>query len=151
MACCLVAQAMIHLTHLPLNAAYMRQWIGSALLQIWLFPYSAPSHYLNQCWVIVNWTPGNKFQWNSNRNSVIFSCNQAVIWMVQSVRPSVCMSVCLSVHLSHLFDYVPIIVSSWNFQELLPVTEVTSMQKVKVRGQRSRSQRSQPNLTVSGL
>ena len=36
---------------------------------------------------------------------------------------------------SHLFDYVPIIVSSWNFQELLPVTEVTSMQKVKVRGQ----------------
>ena len=61
--------------------------------------------------------------------------------------PSVCPSVCLS----HLFDYVPIILSSWNFQELLPVTKVTSMQKVKVRGQRSRSQRSQPNLTVSGL
>ena len=61
--------------------------------------------------------------------------------------PSVCPSVCLS----HLFDYVPIIVSSWNFQELLPMTKVTSMQKVKVRGQRSRSQRSTPNLTVSGL
>ena len=60
-----------------------------------------------------------------------------------SVRPSVC--------LSHLFDYVPIIVSSWNFQELLPMTKVRSMQKVKVRGQRSRSQRSQPNLTASGL
>ena len=65
--------------------------------------------------------------------------------------PSVCPSVRLSVRLSHLFDYVPIILSSWNFQELLPVTKVTSMQKVKVRGQRSRSQRSQPNLTVSGL
>ena len=64
-------------------------------------------------------------------------------WYFPSVRPSVCPS--------HLFDYVPIIVSSWNFQELLPVTEVTSMQKVKVRGQRSRSQRSQPNFTVSGL
>ena len=42
----------------------------------------------------------------------------------------------LSVCLSHLFDYVPIIVSSWNFQKLLPMTEVTSMQrsrsKVKV-------------------
>ena len=37
---------------------------------------------------------------------------------------------------------------SW---ELSPRTRVTSMQKVKVRGQRSRSQRSQPNLTVSGL
>ena len=57
----------------------------------------------------------------------------------------------LSVCLSHLFDYVPIIVSSWNFLDLLLMTKVRSMQKVKVRGQRSRSQRSQPNLTVSGL
>ena len=29
-------------------------------------------------------------------------------------------------------------VSSWNFQELLPITNVMSIQKVKVRGQRSR-------------
>ena len=72
-------------------------------------------------------------------------------WYFPSVRLSVCPSVCLSVCLSHLFDYVPIIVSSWNFQGLLPMTKVRSMQKVKVRGQRSRSQRSQPNLTVSGL
>ena len=35
-------------------------------------------------------------------------------------------------------------------QELLPMTEVTSIQKVKLRGQRSRSQRSTPNLAVSG-
>ena len=69
----------------------------------------------------------------------IFSCDQAALQMVFSVR------------LSHLFDYVPIIVSSWNFQELLPMTKVRSMQKVKVRGQRSRSQRSQPNVAVSGL
>ena len=62
-----------------------------------------------------------------------------------------CLSVRLSVCPSHLFDYVPIIVSSRNFQELLPMTEVMSMQKVKVRGQRWRSQRSQPSLTVSGL
>ena len=58
---------------------------------------------------------------------------------------SVCLSVRLSVCPSHLFDYVPIILSSWNFQDLSPRTRVTSMQKVKVRGQRSRSQRSQPN------
>ena len=82
---------------------------------------------------------------------IIFSCDQAALQMVFSVCLSVCLSVRPSVRLSHLFDYVPIIVSSWNFQELLPVTEVTSMQKVKVRGQRSRSQRSQPNFTVSGL
>ena len=65
--------------------------------------------------------------------------------------PSLRLSVCLSVFPSHLFDYVTIIVSSWNFQELSPRTRVRSMQKVKVRGQRSRSRRSQPNLTVSGL
>ena len=41
---------------------------------------------------------------------------------------------CLSVCLSHLFDYVPIIVSSQFFQELLPMTEVISMQKVKGQG-----------------
>ena len=74
----------------------------------------------------------------------IFSCDQAALWMVFSVRLSVCLCVCLSVCPSHLFDYVPIIASSWNFQELSPRTRVTCMQKVKVRGQRSRSQRSRP-------
>ena len=64
-----------------------------------------------------------------------------------SVCPSVCLSVCPSVRLSHLFDYVPIIVSSWNFQELSYWTRVRSMQKVKVRGQRSRSQRSRPKFS----
>ena len=54
---------------------------------------------------------------------------------------------CPSVRLSHLFDYVPIIVSSWNFQELSHWTRVRSMQKVKVRGQRSRSQRSRPKFS----
>ena len=64
-----------------------------------------------------------------------------------SVCPSVRLSVCPSVRLSHLFDYVPIIVSSWNFQELSHWTRVRSMQKVKVRGQRSRSQRSRPKFS----
>ena len=27
-----------------------------------------PSHYLNQCWVIVNWTLRNKLHWNFNWN-----------------------------------------------------------------------------------
>ena len=38
----------------------------------WLVPWTAPSHYLNQCWNIDNWTPGNKLQWNFKRNSFIF-------------------------------------------------------------------------------
>ena len=81
------------------------------------------------------------------RCPIIFNCKQLYKWYFPSVRLSVRLSVCLS----HLFDYVPIILSSWYFQESLPMTKVRSMQKVKVRGQRSRSQRSQPNLTVSGL
>ena len=31
-----------------------------------------PSHYLNQCWVIVNWTLRNKLQWNSDQNTKLF-------------------------------------------------------------------------------
>ena len=31
-----------------------------------------PSHYLNQCWVIVNWTLRNKLQWNLSRNTKVF-------------------------------------------------------------------------------
>ena len=33
---------------------------------------SGPSHYLNQCWIIANWTIGNELKWNSNRNQYIF-------------------------------------------------------------------------------
>ena len=61
-----------------------------------------------------------------------FSCDQAALWMVQSVRPSVCPSVRPSVTPFWLCSYQRIIM------ELLPMTKVTSMQKVKVRGQRSR-------------
>ena len=34
--------------------------------------WTAPSHYLNQCCDIVNWTLRNKLQWNFNWNSNIF-------------------------------------------------------------------------------
>ena len=32
-----------------------------------------PSHYLNQCRHIVNWTHGNKFQWNMSQNTSILT------------------------------------------------------------------------------
>ena len=34
--------------------------------------WSAPSHYINQCWNVVNWAIRNKLQWNRTRNSYIF-------------------------------------------------------------------------------
>ena len=59
----------ISLNSSPPNAAYMRQYIGSALVQIMACAYSAPSHYLNQRWVIINWTLRNKLLWIFNQNT----------------------------------------------------------------------------------
>ena len=60
----------------------------------------------------------------------IFSCDQAALRTLLSVCPSVCLFVCqLSVRLWHLFHNVPVIVSSWIFQELLPLTKVVSMKR----------------------
>ena len=63
----------------------------------------SPSHYLNQCWNIVNLTPRNKLQWNIDWNSYIsiqengfemVVCVMAAIlsWpqCVNSLRPSNC-------------------------------------------------------------
>ena len=85
-----------------------------------------------------------KLEVAQKRCPIVFSCDQAALRTLISV----CLSVRLSVRLSNLFDNVLLIVATWNFQELIPFTEVMSMQKVKVRGQRSRSQRSQPHLAV---
>ena len=50
-----------------------------------------PNHHLNQCWLIVNWTLGNNFQWNLYQNSTIFYqgytfenvfCNVSAIWFL---------------------------------------------------------------------
>ena len=46
--------------------------LGQRLFRLWLVVYSAPSHYLNQFWSIVNWTIENKFQWNFNQNTKLF-------------------------------------------------------------------------------
>ena len=50
----------------------MEKWIAGIALTHWLVAWTAPCHYLKQCWNIVNWTLGNKLQWNFNRNSNIF-------------------------------------------------------------------------------
>ena len=45
-------------------------------------------HNLNQCWNIVNWTLGNKFQWNLNKNSNIFIQENAfenVVWKMAAI------------------------------------------------------------------
>ena len=41
----------------------------SKLYHHWFRWWLMPSHYLNQCWDIVNWALRNKYQWNFKRNS----------------------------------------------------------------------------------
>ena len=54
---------------------YMRRETRQALLhwyRKWMGADQATSHHLNQDGNIVNWTLGNKLQWNFHRNSHIF-------------------------------------------------------------------------------
>ena len=45
---------------------------GQHWFRQWLVAYSVPSHYLNQCWVIINWTLRNKLQLNFDQNKKLF-------------------------------------------------------------------------------
>ena len=50
----------------------------------------APSHYLNQCWDIVNSVLGNKLQWNFNHKSNIFikeNASENVVCEMASTLP----------------------------------------------------------------
>ena len=49
--------------------------LGQHWFRWWLVAWSAPSHYLNQCWVTVDWVLRNKFQWNfilTTKNTKLF-------------------------------------------------------------------------------
>ena len=53
-----------------LNAAYIVSESHQNCFRKWLGAYTAPSHYLNQCLVIVDWTIRNKFQRNFNQTTI---------------------------------------------------------------------------------
>ena len=64
------------------NHHWSRQWL------ITWSAVSASSHYLNQCWNIINWTLRNKLQGNFNRNSCIFIQENAfenVVWKIAAI------------------------------------------------------------------
>ena len=53
-------------------AAYMPHQINPHWFRSWLVAWPVPIHYLTQCWNVINWALGNKFQWNLNQCSTIF-------------------------------------------------------------------------------
>ena len=56
------------LTHLPPVSHICRNELGQHWFRQWLAPCSAPGHYLNQCWLVINWIFRNKLRWNSGQN-----------------------------------------------------------------------------------
>ena len=60
------------LTHHPQVTHICVGELGQHWFRKWPGAKKASSHYLNQCWFIVNWTIMNKFQWKLNQNSNIF-------------------------------------------------------------------------------
>ena len=76
------------LNSLRLSDAYMLQYTNHHWFWQWLVAWMGPSHYLNQCWNIVDWTLRNKLQWNLNQNSHIFIQENAfekVIWKMAAI------------------------------------------------------------------
>ena len=70
------------LTHLPLVPHICLSQSCQHWFRQWLGAYSAPSHYLNQCWVIVNGNLKNKFKWNLNQNTRHFIHENALKFVV---------------------------------------------------------------------
>ena len=68
--------------------AFMRQLTNQYCFRKWLVAWTAPSHFWNQCWDIVNWTLRNKLQWNLKRNAYIFIQENAfenVVWKMVAI------------------------------------------------------------------
>ena len=117
--------------HLKYNYFWDGDGIDNVTLRLWKFSDFCSRHSVG--------VAGDDIMFHI----LVFSCDQAALWMVFSVCPSVCLSVCLS----HLFHYHHRIIMKFS-------GVITNDQRdvyAKGQGQRSRSQRSKPNLTVSGL
>ena len=131
----------------------IREDCKTTSVQVMAWCHQATSHFLNQCWLssimqhsmTITWLQWVKTYMKISicssikplHNVTIFSCGQAALRTLLSVRQSVCLSVCLSVTPFSLCSCHRIIMK---FSELLPLTKVMSMQEVKVRGQRSKSE-----------
>ena len=62
---------------MTLSDAYMRPSTSHHWFRYWLVAWPAPSHYLNQCWIIVNRNLSDRLQGNHKQNSYIFITENA--------------------------------------------------------------------------
>ena len=70
--------------------------LGHHQFKWWIVAWSAPSNYLKQWWIIVNWTHGNKLRWICNRNSNIFIEENAFENVVCKMSAILCRCQCVN-------------------------------------------------------
>ena len=64
-----------HLTHTHTLVPHIHVRVSELVqhwFRSWFVTCSAPSYYLDQCWLIVNSSPGSKLQWNFNQSAKHF-------------------------------------------------------------------------------
>ena len=76
-----VWESTVNVNSLRPGDAYMRQQTNHHWFRWWLATWPAPSHYLNQCWIIVNWTLGHKLQWKSQSKLTHFHSRKSILKM----------------------------------------------------------------------
>ena len=69
------------LTHLHVVPHICIRELGQHWSRKWLVACWAPSHYPNQCWLIVNYS----LQWNSNQNTKVFIHKNAFQYVVSKM------------------------------------------------------------------
>ena len=73
------------LKHPPLVLYICVSESGQHLFKKWLVAYSGPSHYINQCWNVFNWTPRNILLWNFRPNSFQENPFGHVVWKMAAI------------------------------------------------------------------
>ena len=83
--------------------------LGHHWFRLWFVDCPVPSHYMIQCWDIVNWTLWNTLQWNLNQNLSILTHEKAfesVVWkMAATLSHPGCVTVALITHQRRHWNY----------------------------------------------
>ena len=96
--------------------AYMRQLINQHCFRQCIFAWPALSHYMHQCWDIVNLDSTKKLQWNLNQNPYTFVRQNAfenVVWKTTAI---LCQPQCVNqqgAYISKTCDLSWFYISNW--------------------------------------
>ena len=101
---------------------YLTVWLSMTVAAFALTHWGrvTPSHYLNQCWNIVNWTLRNKLHWNSSRKYNIIIKNMRL--KVSSAKWRPC---CLGLNVLICLGVTLIIINEYTYSHSMKITNFT--------------------------